>query len=249
MGQTLWTTDLHFDGSSLYDMTLCLAHLPDVHLDYIITYLSEVNFYLDYDTERFMYFFGVRDLARYLTLGAGRPGIDRYLVCGLLGDIFPVYRVWEPLSDRLKIWQTRNLDQALYDASLESDLAVRAQLHARTMSFGPNSAFQKRTFADFARMCRQRGAHLIVCRGQVNPILERAMNPAFRSDLTAFFREQAAADPNIILLDESQSPPQVESDYDDLTHVNNAARQRFSQYIANVLEKLAQAKAAPTSRT
>ena len=56
--------------------------------------------------------------------------------------------------------------------------------------------------------------------------------------MMAFFHEQARQDPNIILLEESQLPRQLEGDYTDLTHANEAARERFSQYIAEVMEKL-----------
>jgi hypothetical protein len=240
LGRRIWTTELHFPGSSLYDMVLCLERLPKVRLDYVITYLSEGNFYGGSGSEREIYFFGIRDLAAYWSLGPGKPAFDRYLICGLMGDIFPLYRVWEPLVARAQVWQTQDPNQARYDASLENNLAERAQRAARGYALGPECGFQKRAFAAFATMCRERRCRLVVCCGQFNPILERALNPALRPDMMAFLREQAGKDSNIVLLEESQLPRQTESDYDDLTHVNLAARARFSQYIADMLESLTQ---------
>ena len=72
----------------------------------------------------------------------------------------------------------------------------------------------------------------------MNPVLARAIEPSLRADMLAFLRGQAAQDTNIVLLDEADLPPQTEKDYDDLTHVNQAAQMRFSEFIAGVLEKL-----------
>ena len=156
-----------------------------------------------------------------------------------MSDIFPVYQIWEPLMARLRGGNSQKKAQARYDASLEASLEKRARRIAKDTK-GANSSFQKRAFEVLAQVCRKRGSRLVICAGQCNPILERAQNPAIRRDIMDFLREQAAKDPNIILLEESQMPRQVESDYEDLTHVNTAARARFSQYLADVLEKAAQ---------
>jgi hypothetical protein len=245
LGRKIWTTELHYPGSSPYDVALCLERLPSVPVDYAIVYLSEGDFYNRGDDERMMYFFGFRDLGAYLTLGPGKPDFDRYLICGLLGDIFPLYRVWEPLAARVQGFEAQNLDQARYNVSLESDLVARAQRAAKGMGFGPRCGFYKRSFAALAKMCRARRCRLVVCCGQLNPIFERALNPALRPDMMVFLRNQAEKDANIILLEQSQLPQQVESDYEDLNHANIAARARFSQYIAETLDKLTQAKAPP----
>jgi hypothetical protein len=250
LGQRIWTTELHFPGSAPYDMVLCLERLPKVRVDCIITYVSEGMFYTRNPDERLMYFFGVRDLLAYATAGPGKPACDRYLICGLLGDVFPLYNVWEPLTDRLRDWKTANLKQQQYDAALDTNLVSRAQRAAKDMSFSPEVDFQKKSFATFARLCRERGCRLVICCGQLNPILSRTLDPALHTDMMNYLHQLAAQDPNIVLLEQSQMPPQVESDYEDLTHVNLEARARFSQYIADVLEKLAQSpqnKGAPAS--
>ncbi len=140
---------------------------------------------------------------------------------------------------RLRGGNVQKKQQAQYDASLETSLEERARRIARDYK-GADSSFQKRAFEVLAQKSRERGSRLVICAGQCNPILERALNPAVRRDIMDFLHEQAAKDPNIILLEESQMPRQVESDYEDLTHVNTAARERFSQYLSGVLEMAAQ---------
>jgi hypothetical protein len=204
--------------------------------------VSETTFYGKPDNERLMYFFGFRDLPAFCALGPGKPKFDRFEVCGLMGDIFPLYRVWDSLVARARGFEASNKAQEQYDASLESNLEDRARREAVGLGLGPESNFHKASFAAFAKMCRKRGCRLIVCCGQLNPVAERALDPALRPDMMAFLHDQAAHDTNIVLLDPSQLPPQVEADYEDLTHVNAAARARFSQYIAEVLDKLTSAK-------
>jgi hypothetical protein len=238
----IWTTELHFPGSTPYDMTLTLKRLPNVRVDYIITYVSPGVLYSKSDNGRLMYFFGLRDLPGYLTLGPGKPVFDRFMVYGLLGDIFPIYRDWEPLCYRARGWQAETQAQERYDAALETNLASRAQSVANNMGFGPICGFYKSEFVVFANMCRERHCRLVICSGQLNPILERDLDPALHLDMTAFLRDVAAKEPNIVLLEPSQFPPQMESDYEDLTHVTQAVRARYSESIADVLDKLERAK-------
>ena len=247
LGRKIWTTELHFPGSSPYDMTLCLERLPNAKIDYVITYVSEENFYSDADSERLMYFFGIRDLLTYQKLGPGRPRLDGYALSGLLGDTFPVYQVWDSVAARARVWETDNAAQADYDAALGNVLELRAKRAAGEMHFGPGCDFNKKEFEVFAQMCRKRGARWIICCGQSNPILDRALDPALHQDMLAFLSEEARKDTNIILLEPSDLPAQDESDYVDLMHVNTETRQRFSEYMAGVLENLVEGK-NPESR-
>ena len=234
LGGRVWTTDLCFPGSSLYEMALCLDRLPRVQVDYVITYLSEANFYGASDNGRLPYFFGLQDLAAYWTLGPGKPVCDQYFLSGVLGSIFPLYRAWDPLAARLRGWQV----EAQADFERENDLAARARRLVQFYGFGPVCDFNKRAFAAFAKRCRERGCRWVVCCGQLNPVAGRALNPAMRPDMLAFLRDQARADSNLLLLEEPQLPRQDESDYRDLTHANPAARARFSECMAKVLDHL-----------
>ena len=160
------------------------------------------------------------------------------MVCGLVGDIFPLYRAWDSLIARVKGYETANAAQARYDASLEGDLAKRARSLTNVYHLGLGNQFTEASFISLARKCREQHCRLIVCCGQLNPALSRLLDPSLRAHMLAFFHEQARKDPNIVVLDDSQLPRQVESDYEDLTHVHEAARQRFSEFMAGRLENL-----------
>jgi hypothetical protein len=240
LGSTLWTTELHFPGDHPYDMILSLKRLPAVKLDYVICYLSEQYFYTGADSDGIMFFFGFEDLAEYRRLRPGPGGLGDKSFLGLLGDAVPLFKYREPIADRLFGFRTANIGQEKYDQALTASLADRAKIAASHFHLGPDSDFQKRAFLEFARQCREKGCRLVVCCGQLNPILENALDPAFRRDLLGFLHDCAARDTNIVLLDEHRLPPQTEADYDDLTHANAAAQARFSEYIAGVLGTLAQ---------
>jgi hypothetical protein len=245
LGNDIWTTELHFPGSTPFDMVLCLEHLPKSRLKYVITYVSEPNFYSQGDNGRLMYFFGISDLPAYWRLEPWRPAADTFLVSGILGDVFPLYQIWESVQARAQSLLRRPVDekQKNYDASLEKDLSQRAHRIGKTFAIGPFSESQKNAFSLFATKCKTLGARLIVCDGQVNPVLAHSMDPSLREDMNGFLRTLAATDPNILLLTESEMPAQTESDYEDLTHVNLRARARFSQFMADVLEPLDKSRA------
>jgi hypothetical protein len=238
LGKKLWSTELHFPGSSPYDMSLCLKRLPAERVAFVITYLSEADFYGSGDDERLMYFFGIRDLPEYWTLGGGKPSVDQYFVSGILGDIVPLYHLWDSLSTRIHGARSVNQRQQQHDNSLEIDLTARAQRIASSYHLGPKSEFNKQSLVRLAQMCRERHCRLVICCGQLNPLLGQKLDPALRRDMVAFLQKLAQEDSNIILIDEHQMPRQVESDYEDLTHVNPAARARFSQFLAEKLQDL-----------
>ena len=131
-----------------------------------------------------------------------------------------------------------NLNQEAWNQSLVTDLSTRAKTAATSYHKGPNAVFQENAFGLFAAKCRARHATLIVCCGQLNPILGRAIDPSLRVNMVDFLRSQAAHDTNIVLLEEARMPKQTEQDYDDLTHVNRAAQVKFSEFMADILQGL-----------
>jgi hypothetical protein len=245
LGARIWTTELHFPGNQIYDMLLNLEDLPSVKVDYIITYLSEGNFFIFPHTEGMMFFLNFRNLPEFYRLGGGPLHFDRAFGYGLLGNVLPLFRLRDPLLGRILGPSLMNLSQDEWNQSLSTDLATRGRTVAAAYHFGTITDFQKKSFGVFADKCRARHAVLIVCCGQLNPFLGRAIDPSLRPDMLAFLRSQAAQDTNIVFLDESQMPVQTEKDYDDLTHVNTNAQVRFSEFMVGVLEKLMQTN-APT---
>jgi hypothetical protein len=149
-----------------------------------------------------------------------------------------LFRLREPLLERILGDRMMNLKQQEWNQSLELDLAQRARSVAEGYKIGPDTFFQEKAFGALAAKCRRRHAVLIVCCGQMNPLLGRVLDPSLRAEMLAFLRGEAAGDTNIVLLEPAQMPPQTEKDYDDLNHVNPATQARFSEYMAGVLENL-----------
>ena len=238
MGRQLWTTELHFPGSRSFDLLLCLEDLPPVKIDCVICYLSESYFYSGADSEAAMFFMRFRDLGQFYDCGGQKVRPGRFFTYGLIGDALPLFRLREPVISRLFGFKILGLNQARRDQSLSADLAERAKTAATGYHIGTESDFQKKAFALFARKCRERHARLVLCCGQLNPILGRALDPALRPDMLACLHDLASHDSNIILLEESQLPVQTEKDYKDLTHVDEATQVRFTEYMETVLQKL-----------
>jgi hypothetical protein len=238
LGKELWTTELHFPGSHPYDLILALEAFPTVKVDYIICYLSEGYFYNGVDSQGLRFFFGLGDFAEFHNLGGRNAMTGGSLPYGLVGDVLPLFRMGEPLAGRVLGPTIQSFGQRHYDESLSTDLTERAKMAASGFHRGPESEFQKKAFSAFARKCQEHHCKLIVCCGQLNPILETALDPALRKDMLGFLRGEATHDPNIVLLDESDLPKQTEGDYDDLTHVNETCQARFTEYVAGVMKKL-----------
>jgi hypothetical protein len=238
LGKQLWTTELHFPGNQVYEMLLNLEDLPPVKVDYVICYLTEGYFFGDPHADGVMFFFNFRNLKELHELGGDLTHASVYFAYGLLGNTLPLFRLRDPLLNRILGPRMMNLSQEEWNQSLATDLAQRARTAAAGHTRGPNTVFQKNSFNAFAAKCRERHAVLIVCSGQNNPIFDRAVDPSFRADMLAFLRAQATQDTNIVLLEAAQMPVQTEKDYEDLTHVNVAAQVRFSEYMAGVLENL-----------
>ncbi len=238
MGRQLWTTELHFPGSRPFDMLLCVEDLPPVKIDCVICYLSESYFYSGANSETAMFFMRFRDLGQFYDCGGKKVAPGRFFTYGLIGDAFPLFRLREPVISRLFGVKILGLNQARRDQSLSADLAERARTAATGYHIGTESDFQKKAFDLFARKCRERHARLVLCCGQLNPILGRALDPALRPDMLAYLHDLASHDSNIILLEETQLPVQTEKDYKDLTHVDKATQVRFTEYMETVLQKL-----------
>jgi len=238
LGTQLWTTELHFPGNQIYDMLLNLEDLPPVKVDYVICYLSEGNFIAGPQMESMKLFLNFRDLPEFFSMGGALTHPVLPLAYGLLGNTLPLFRLSDSLLGRILGHTMMNLSQEEWNQSLLTDLATRAKIAAAGYHPGPNAVFQKNAFGVFAAKCRARHAVLIVCCGQLNPILGRVIDPSLRANMLAFLRHQAAQDTNIVLLEEAQMPVQTEQDYDDLTHVNRAAQVRFSEFMAGILDNL-----------
>lgn len=241
-GSNIFTTELHFPGNRSYDFLLLNHKLEGHPADAIVCYLSEFNFFDGSVSDGSAFFFSARDLPEFLEL-AGKPAWSpRSLVYGLLGQVLPVFWLRDAVAERSLGVDLTGMRQRNRDASLDSDLNARAIQAGSAYRGDDQSEFCFHAFAAFVEKCRTHRRTVVACCGQLNPVLARQLNPALRLQMRAFLHKLAAENDNFILLDEDALPPQTESDYEDLTHVNAEAQVRFTKALEPVLQKLLIAK-------
>jgi hypothetical protein len=78
----------------------------------------------------------------------------------------------------------------------------------------------------------------VICAGELNPRLERALHPDLRPQMLRFLQTLPQAYSNVSLVSPDQMPSQSEADYEDLTHINAAARERYTAALIEQLKPL-----------
>jgi hypothetical protein len=73
---------------------------------------------------------------------------------GLLGNVFPIFRLREVLAQRVLGAPLGQLKQQQYIGALETDLSERARRGAREYQMNAESRFQQRAFEDFVIRCQ-----------------------------------------------------------------------------------------------
>jgi hypothetical protein len=155
-----------------------------------------------------------------------------------LGDILPVFWLRDPVAQRLLGEPLVGLKQRQQVTALATDLQQRATEFTADFHLGEQSQFQFAAFEAFVARCQRENRRVVACCGQLNPLLGNALDPQMRSSMREFLRGLAARYDHFILLDESRLPAQQIADYEDLTHVAQEARKRFTVLLAQVLQGL-----------
>ena len=237
LGPEVFTTDLHFPGSHGYDFLFLERVLRKHQADVVVCYLSEMNFYGRGLSAGFSLFSGLSEVPRFERLGGKAQWGWRDFGYALLGDMLPVFRFRDPISRRLLGNRMTSLKQEEHDSGLKVNLGERGGEAATGYLAGDQSKFEMAAFEEFVRLCREHHRTVVLCCGQLNPLLGNRIDPALRRDMAEFLNRLALKYDNVRLLQDL--PVQAPEDYDDLTHVNHAAQIRFSETIAGELGKIA----------
>lgn len=233
-----FATGLQFPGNRSFELCLLDDDLEDKQVDAVVCYLSELNFFGSGFGPGFSTFFGFDDLPQYSRLG-GQLGWSRQDIgYGLLGSAMPVFRLRGPLSERVLGRDLADVAQNRRDEALEVDLAKRAVEAAKAYRDDDQAKFQIAAMREFVRTCRERGRKVVLCCGQLNPVLAAQLSADLRPKFLAILEELAREYNNVVLVRPEDLPVQRETDYDDLTHVNEAARARFTSALAETLRPL-----------
>lgn len=235
LGANIFTTELHFPGNHAFDFLFLNRELTSHKADIAVCYLSEQSFFSGAVSEGFPFFFGFRDWPEFIRLGGKARWAPRSLGYGLLAQALPLFWLRDPLAQRVLGEPLVTLQQNARDTGLSSDLEHRAAVAAKAYRADAQSKFCFAAFQAYVAQCRSIGRKVVICSGQVNPILSRQLDPTLRKQMLEFLNNVAAKYDNVVLLQDKQLPAQNETDYDDLMHVNAAARIRFTQTLGRVL--------------
>jgi hypothetical protein len=231
----LWTTELHFPGSTAFDVALVTRHLRRVPAHFLIVYISEGYFFTEARANTIPYFVSFRDIPWLSKTGAADIFKTREFYIGLLGSISPLFRTRESLAQRLLGTTFTELKQAEYDEALETNLVKRAEQAAKALKPSAYTALTKRAFDAFLQEAATRRSRVLILVGQFNPVLAERLDPAMRADMLQFLHEIARKHQHVRLIEGSPFLDNVAAEYQDLSHVTPETQERFTKALADLL--------------
>jgi len=234
LGPRLRTTDLNYPGAKALDVLILDPMFSESQPDYVIWYVSEAYFYGGSSSEVIPNFLRIEDLPDLFRRGCFRFVPRDRMAYGILGDLLPVFRLREVFAQRVLGPELGHLQQQQYDTLLETELVMRAQRAAVYYRLNKESHFQQLAMEEFVIRCQRSRKNVILLTGQLHPVFEGALDPAMRPEMFSFLRRLAEQYPNVTLIE--KLPEQLPADYVDLTHVNRAAQERFSRFLATELD-------------
>jgi hypothetical protein len=247
IGSRLWTTELHYPGSQAFDLLLAERQFRAADPELVFCYVTTGYFYQGTKGEAVPPFFSVRDIPDFVRRGAFHELPDDRICYGVLGGVMPLFRSRDVLAQRFLGDTTVNLKQAEYNAALASDLQARAKTAGAGFQIDHSTDFQKRAFEDFISRCETAHRRVVLFAGQYNPLLESIADPAVHADMLAFLAQLKSRHANVIVVSPAEMPVETAADYDDLSHVNEAAQKRFTDWLAGWLEKQQLLEEPPSS--
>ena len=246
IGSKLWTTELHFPGSHGYDVLLIERQLRRANPQLVICYVSEGYFYLGSQGETPPNFLTLSDVPDGLHRGAERYLSEDEIISGLLGNMMPLFRCREAIAQRVFGETAVQLKQEQYNTALSLDFDARAREFADKYHIDEESNFQKNAFEEFVARCQRANRRVILLSGGYNPILERLIDPSIHADMIAFLKQLQDHYPEVAVVSATDLVEQSASDYDDLSHVNPAAQERFTKALGRLLpDFLTEEKSVP----
>jgi hypothetical protein len=248
LGSNFLSTELHFPGNRGYDFLFLNQELAGHKADTIVCYLSESNFFLDGFAPGFPLFFRLDNLPEFYRLGGKAQWLPHYFGYAVLGNVLPVFYLRDPLAQRFIGNGIIEVHKRVAGSSSAEHLRQVALEMSRTYRTSDQSRFQMAAFELFVARCQAQHQKLVLCCGQLNPILEAQLDPALRPQMISYLRQLAARYDNVLLLEEKALPVQTPDDYDDLTHVNRAAQIQFTEFIGRTLQTLSSSSARGPGR-
>lgn len=232
--------NLSYAGSSAWDLRLTFGQYVSLAPEYVVTYISMMNFY---DTNP-----GGSRIIPLVTWSTW-PDVLAYRDDGYieredvfhaaLSLVFPAFKL------------RRSLDLSIFGPLAEKGFArprarqakrvVRrsgASRYADRYELGEGSRYQQAAFIEFLERNIAAGIRPVVVVGQVNPALERAVDPAIMADLRRYVVELRQRYDDRVTFVERAELRHESTDYDDYMHISNEQRTHFSRRFADVMESV-----------
>lgn len=230
IGSQLWTTELTQPGARGFDMLILSRDIPLKRGDWVICYITEINFYgmgSGIVAADFLHFGELPDLAEFHGWSQLAPGSIR---SGLLGRVLPLYRYRNSLSHRLLGWEMTRVHQTRHDSAVNPDPDAQARLSASKLGIGKGSEFEQAAFIRMADELSEKGCTLIVIAGNLHPALAKRIAPEVREDLAGFFKTLKHRHPDhVAIVDGSRFFVPDADSFLDLVHFTDNAQQRFTR--------------------
>lgn len=230
--------NLSYAGSSAWDLRLTVGQYASLKPDYVVTYISMMNFY---DTNP-----GGSRIIPLITWSTW-PDVLQYRRDGYIEreDVFHAALSLAFPAFKLR----RSLDLSVFGPLAEKGYArpraartkpvarrSGASRYADRYELGAGSRYQQAALIEFLERNLAAGTRPVVVVGQVNPALERAVDPAIMADFRRFVVElQRRYDGRVTFVERAELQHEI-ADYDDYMHISNDERTRFTQQFADVME-------------
>ena len=233
----LWTTELHFPGSRAFDLWLMIRRVQPQQNDLVICYLSEGYFYTGADSTSLPYFLKLTDLQEITVLGKSLWWKQRNLYYGLLGDCLPLFRLRDPVAQRFLGASMVGLEQMRHDQGLSTNLHDRAKIVAAGFRDDETTEVQKAAFRAFIAECKRLRVKLVLCAGQLNPLVYGYLTPSCREGYLGFLRQIQEANPHVAVLVPETLGWHTPETYLDLTHITKPEQTRFTLQLSAWLQQ------------
>lgn len=234
------TSDLFCTGSQPFDLVLQQAIFQRTKPEMVICYLSEFDFHRKVQSFLFPGFMDFKGLIDYYILKKNESfKHQNHIVYSILGNILPLYKIRDLITIRIYGKKAFSIEEKNWNKELDSDLQKRAERFKTVFKDSEtNSAFNERAFEMFVLRSKLAGTKIVVCIGQMNPILSDIINPSYRKQTLEFLRKIASQNGHVFLFESNAFPIQTKENYHDLTHVNDKTQIRFTQRLALLLKKI-----------
>ncbi len=260
----LRAANLSYAGATAADFLLIREHYRRIDPQYVVVYLSPLNFYAGVTGSRWLPLLTSAGLSTFRdtevwelaekprlrqgVLGLGLPMFQQRMALqhavfggiSVRGYIRPADRPGRGSAageDNVRTPGTGGEGAAGGEMPPVGPVAVDSAVQREAATFvvdTPGAAFLKRSMERYLLEEASRGLRIVVIDGQVNPLLSAALDSAVHADFEAFIDHLAGIHENVTVI-RDELPSHSADEYVDLYHISGPARSDFTRALGDVL--------------